>query len=241
VNQPSSLAGEPGARRVAPFLFLLVIGCFFLAFAGVSCNTDATKAGLHSLAGAGGATKSQTASLDTCLDALKNVNVVNYTGWDLVFGKDPSIASLPAACDTGTSVSARDASQVNLGPQALAILGVIAGGLALLWALAGSFGIVRGRTRAIASIIFGIATGALLLLDQQHAHDVLLARITASAGSTVPGFSASTYFNVNPGIGLLIALLLLVAAVLYNIAALIIGEGPAEVVVPAIPEPQPPP
>ena len=39
--------GEPGARRVSPFLFLLVIVCFFLAFAGVSCNTDATKSGLQ--------------------------------------------------------------------------------------------------------------------------------------------------------------------------------------------------
>jgi hypothetical protein len=239
VNQ-GSLVGERGARRVSPLLFVVVIGCFFLAFAGVSCNTDATKAGLHSLAGAGGATKSQTAALDTCLDALKNVNVVSYSGWDLVFGKDPSIALLPPACDTGTTISARDISQLNLGPQALAIVGLIAGGLALLWALAGAFGIVRGRTRALAAIIFGAATGVLLLLDPQHAHDVLLARIAASAGSSVPGFSTSTYFNVNPGIGLVIALILLLAAVLYNVAALTIGEGPAAVEVPESPEPPPP-
>jgi hypothetical protein len=236
---PNSLIGEPGARRVSPLLFVLVIGCFFLAFAGVSCNTDATKAGLHSLTGAGGASKSQTAALDTCLDALKNVNVVSYSGWGLVFGKDPSITSLPSVCDTGTTISARDVSQVNLGPQALALLGLIAGGLALLWALAGSFGIIRGRTRALAAIIFGAATGVLLLLDQQHVHDVLLARIAASAGSSVTGFSASTYFNVNPGIGLVIALILVVVAVLYNIAALVIGEGPAAVEVPAVPEPPP--
>ena len=235
-----SLVGEPGARRVSPLLFIVVIGCFFLAFAGVSCNTDATKAGLHSLAGAGGATKSQTAALDTCLDALRNVNIVSYSGWDLVVGKDPSIASLPSACDTGTTISARDVSQVNLGPQALAILGLIAGGLALLWALAGAFGILPGRTRALAAVVLGVATGALLLLDQQHVHDVLLSRIAASAGSSVPGFSAAAYFNVNPGIGLVIALILLLALVLYNIAALIIGEAPAAVEDPAIPEPPPP-
>jgi hypothetical protein len=229
---------EPGARRVSPLLFLVVIGCFFLAFAGVSCNTDATKAGLHSLAG--GATQSQTAALDTCLDALKNVNIVGYSGWDLVFGKDPSIASLPSACDTGTTISARDVSQVNLGPQALAILGLIAGGLALLWALAGAFGIVPGRTRAAAAVVLGVATGALLLVDQQHVHDVLLSRIAASAGSSVPGFSASAYFNVNPGIGLVIALVLLLVAVLYNTAALIIGEVPGAVEAPAPPEPPPP-
>ena len=237
---PNSLVGEPGARRVSPLLFVLVIGCFFLAFAGVSCNTDATKAGLHSLAGVGGASTSQTAALDTCLDALKNVNVVSYSGWDLVFGRDPSLAALPSVCDTGTTISARDISQVNLGRQALAILGLIAGGLALLWSLAGAFGIVRGRTRALAATVFGGATGALLLLDQQHVHEVLLARIAASAGSSVPGFSASTYFNVNPGIGLVIALVAILVGVLYNIAALVIGEGPAAVEVPAVPE-QPPP
>lgn len=234
-----SLVGEPGARRASPLLFLVVIGCFFLAFAGVSCNTDATKAGLHSLAGTGGATSSQTAALDTCLDALKNVNIVGYSGWDLVFGRDPSIASLPSACDTGTSISARDVSQVNLGPQALAILGLIAGGLALLWALAGAFGIVPGRTRALAAVVLGVATGALLLVDQQHVHDVLLSRIAASAGSSVPGFSAAAYFNVNPGIGLMVALILLLAAVLYNAAALIIGEPPAAIEAP--PDPEPPP
>jgi hypothetical protein len=237
---PNSLLGEPGARRVSPLLFVLVIGCCFLAFAGVSCNTDATKAGLHSLAGSGGASTSQTAALDTCLDALKNVSVVSYSGWDLVFGKDPSLASLPSACDTGTTISARDVSQLNLGPQALAILGLVGGGLGLLWALAGSFGIVRGRTRALASIVFGAATGALLLLDQQHVHDLLLARIAASAGTSVPGFSASAYFNVNPGIGLVIALILVVVAVLYNVAALVIGAGPTAVEVAAAPEPPSP-
>lgn len=235
-----SLIGEPGARRASPLLFLVVVGCFFLVFAGVSCNTDATKAGLHSLAGAGGATKSQTAALDSCLDALKGVNIVGYSGWDLVFGRNPSIAALPSACDTGTTISARDVSQVNLGPQALAILGLIAGGLAVVWALAGAFGIVPGRTRALAAVVLGVATGALLLVDQQHVHDLLLSRIAASAGSSVPGFSAAAYFNVNPGIGLVIALVLLLVAVLYNTAALIIGEAPAAVEEPPVPEPPPP-
>ena len=51
---PRTVVGEPGARRVSPFLFLLVIVCFFLAFAGVSCNTDAAKSGLQGIAGAAG-------------------------------------------------------------------------------------------------------------------------------------------------------------------------------------------
>jgi hypothetical protein len=223
---PRSLVGEPGARRISPFVFLLVVICFFLVFAGVSCNTDATKAGVRSLAGTGGLQTAQTSALDTCLDALRNVDVLSYTGWVLVFGKDPSIASLPSACDTGTSVSARDASQVNLGPQLLAILALVCAGLGLLWVVAGLFGVIRDRSRALAAIAFGIATGTLLLLDQQHVHDVLLARIAASAGASVPGFSAATYFYVNPGLGLVIALVLLAVAVLHNLAALTLGQAP---------------
>jgi hypothetical protein len=224
---PASVAGETGARRVTPALFALVIVCFFLTFSGVSCNTVATKTALQSLAGSGGVSTSQTTVLDVCLNALKDVNIVSYSGWGLVTGRDPSIASLPSACDTGTSLSARDASQVNLGPQLLAILALVSAALGLLWAFAGLFGIVRARSRAVAAIIFGVASGAQLLLDQQRIRDLVLARIAASAGSTIPSFRPASYFNVNPGIGLVIAVVLLAVAVLYNLAALILGEGPA--------------
>jgi hypothetical protein len=233
---PTSLAGETGARRVTPALFVLVIACFFLTFSGVSCNTTATKTALQSLAGSSGVSTSQTAVLDTCLNALKDVNVLTYSGWGLVAGRDPSIASLPAACDTGTSLTARDASQVNLGPQLLAILALISAALGLLWALAGLFGIVRARSRAVAAIIFGVASGAQLLLDQQRIHDLVLARIAASAGSTIPAFRPASYFNVNPGLGLVIAVVVLAVAVLYNLAALMLGEGGASDTVPALPE-----
>jgi hypothetical protein len=237
---PRSLVGETGARRISPFVFLLVILCFFLLFAGVSCNTDATKAGVRALAGTGGVQSTQTTALDTCLDALKNVNVVSYSGWGLVFGTDPSIATLPSACDTGTSVSARDVTEVNVGPQVLTILALVCAALALLWAAAGFLGIIQARSRALAAISFGIAAGTLLILEQQHVHDVLLARIAASAGSSVPGFSAASYFNVNPGIGVVIALILLAVAVIYNFVALFLGEDGADVSVPATPEPTPP-
>jgi hypothetical protein len=222
-----TVLGEPGARRVSPFLFLLVVVCFFLAFAGVSCNTDAAKSGLQSLSGAQGVSGAGAGAIDTCLDSLKGVNVVSYSGWALVFGKDPTVASLPAACDTGTAVTASDAAQVNIGPQLLGILGLVAVALALLCAIAGAFGVARGRSRAFAAMIFGTGSIALLVLDQLHVHDVLLSKIAASAGSSVPGFNATTYFNVNPGVGLVIAVILLALAVLYNIGALIIGDAPA--------------
>jgi hypothetical protein len=235
-----SVLGEPGARRVSPFLFLLVVVCFFLAFAGVSCNTDATKAGLKSLAGSEGVSSADAAALDTCLDSLNGVNIVSYSGWALVFGKDPTITSLPPSCDTGTAVTANDAAQVNIGPQLLGVLSLVAIGLALLCAIAGAFGIARGRSRAFAAVIFGAGSIALLILDQLHVRDILVSKIATSAGSSVPGFNVTSYFNVNPGIGLLVAVILLAVAVLYNIGAMIIGDPPRTAVPAPVPEPPPP-
>lgn len=236
-----SLFGEPGARRISPLLFLLVIVCFFLAFAGVSCNTDATKSGLQSLAGSEGVSSADTAAVDSCLDSLNGVNVVSYSGWALVFGKDPAITSLPPECDTGTAVTATDAAQVNIGPQLLGILGLAAVGLALLCAIAGAFGIARGRSRALAAVIFGSGSIALLVLDQLHVRDVLISKIAASAGSSLPGFSVTSYFNVNPGTGLIIAVIVLAVAVIHNIGAMIIGDVPTPDVITPVPEPPPPP
>ncbi|HEY6468386.1 MAG TPA: hypothetical protein VI434_01335 [Candidatus Dormibacteraeota bacterium] len=243
-----ALLGEPGARRISPFLFLLVVVCFFLAFAGVSCNTDAAKSGLQGLAGAEGVSSADAGAIDSCLDSLKGENVVSYTGWALVFGKDPTITSLPAACDTGTAATAADAGQVNIGPQLLAVLALVAVGLALLCAIAGAFGVARGRSRAFAAVIFGTGSIVLLVLDQLHVSDVLLAKIAASAGSSVPGFNPASYFNVNAGIGLVIAVVVLAVAVLYNIVAMIIGDAPdigdiASVsdTTPMTPVPEPPP
>ncbi|MGA7989641.1 MAG: hypothetical protein WCB51_14730 [Candidatus Dormiibacterota bacterium] len=236
---PRTLLGEPGARRVSPFLFLLVIVCFFLAFAGVSCNTDAAKAGLQGIAGSAGVSTPDATALDTCLDALKGENIVNYSGWVLVFGKDPTIVSLPAQCDTGTAATANDVAEVNIGSQLLAVLALVAIGLALVCAIAGFFGVARGRSRAFAAVTFGAGSGVLLVLDQMHVHDILLSKIAASAGSSVPGFDPTRYFNVNPGIGLVIALILLAVAVVYNIVAMIAGDEPAAPPVPAIPEPPP--
>jgi hypothetical protein len=228
-----ALVGEPGAHRVSPFLFVLVVLCFFLAFAGVSCNTEAAKTGLQAIGSASGVSAADTAAIDACLDALKGKDVVNYSGWNLVFGRNPSITTLPASCETGTDVAANDAAQVNIGPQLLAILGLVSVILALLCALAGSAGLAKGRSRALAVIIFGAGTGVLLVLDHLHVHDLLLAKIAASAGSSVPGFSPTAYFSVDPGLGLVIALVVLAAAVLYNTAALIIGSGPEAVAAPA--------
>jgi len=238
---PATAIGEPGARRVSPFLFLLAIIGFFLVFTGVSCNTDATKSALHALGGSAGITSSQSAALDSCLDSLNGVNFVTYDGWALVFGKDPTVGSLPASCAVNTGpVTRADAAQANVGPQLLAILGLVCAGLAMLTGLIALLGFVRGRSRAMVAVIFGTGSGVLLVLNELHVHDIVLSKIAASAGSSVPGFSPSAYFNVNPGIGLLVVLVILAVAVLYNLIALIVGPGPVAVA-PALPEPQPPP
>ncbi len=164
---------------------------------------------------------------------------MTYNGWALVFGKDPVVGSLPPACAVNTGpVTRADAAQANVGPQLLAILALVSAGLAMLTELAAFLRATAGRSRAMVAVVFAAGSGVLLVLDQLHVHDIVLDRIAASAGSSVPGFSPGTYFNVNPGIGLFVALAILAVAVLYNLVALVIGAGPVTV---APAEPQPPP
>jgi hypothetical protein len=237
---PSTLAGEPGARRVSPFLFLLVILSFFLAFAGVSCNTTATKAAMGSIDASQGVSAAQAAQVNACIDSLGGVNILTYSGWQLAFGKDPVIGSVPPACNQSNAAGA-DTSSANIGPQLLALLALVSIGLGLLLALAGGLGLLAARSRAMVTAIFAAGAGALLILDQVHVHDVLLAKISASQGSSVPGLDPASLFNVNAGAGLLVALVILGLIVLYNVSALIVGGAPAADRPPDSPEPPPKP
>jgi hypothetical protein len=238
----ASIIGEPGARRVSPFIFLLVIVSFFLAFTGVSCNTTATKSAVNALGGSSGLSGTDATALNTCIDSLNGVNILTYSGWQLVFGKDPAIATLPAACAAESSaVTSTDASSANIGSQLLSILGLASVGLGLLFALAGLLGIFTGRSRALVSIIFSTGGGALLVLDQLHIHDILISKIASSAGSNLAGFSPASYFSINFGIGLIVALGLLAIAILYNLIALVVGSGPLPVAVAEPPAAPPPP
>jgi hypothetical protein len=222
---PSTLAGEPGARRVSPFLFLLVILSFFLAFAGVSCNTTATKSAIGSIDASQGVSAAQAAQVSACIDSLGGVNILTYSGWQLAFGKDPVIGSVPPACNQSNAAGA-DTSSANIGPQLLALLALVSIGLGLLLALAGGLGLLTARSRAMVTAIFAAGAGALLILDQVHVHDVLLAKISASQGSSVPGLDPASLFNVNAGTGLLVALVILGLIVLYNLSALLVGGAP---------------
>ena len=146
-----------------------------------------------------------------------------------MFGKDPTIGSVPPrATRTTRPVRATRCRAANIGPQLLAFLGLVCVGPgAALRDSPGSSASLAARSRALVTVIFGAGRGVLLVLDQLHVHDVLLAKIVVER--RVERARASTrrrYFNVNPGIGLLVALVILAVAVLYNLVALIVGAGP---------------
>lgn len=236
---PAALAGEPGARRVSPLLLLLVILSFFLVFAGVSCNTATTRSAIGSIEASQGVSAAETAQVNACIDGLSGVNILTYSGWQLAFGKDPVIGSVPAACNQSTA-AATDTSAANIGPQLLAILGLISVFLALVFAIAGVLGLLAARVRALITAAFAAAAGALLIVDQLHLGDVLHAKIASSQGSSATGvLGIASLFNVNPGIGLVVALVILALAVLYNLAALIVTPASEPVLTPEPPHPAP--
>ncbi len=236
---PSSLVGEPGARRVSPFLFLLVILSFFLAFAGVSCNAAATRSAIASIDTSQGVPATEAAQVTACINALDGLNILTYSGWQLALGKDPVIGSVPAACNQNNAAGA-DTSSANIGPQLLAFLALLSVGLALLLSIAGAFGLLAARSRALVTAIFGAGAGALLIVDHLHVRDVLLSRIASSEGSSVPGLDPASLFSINPGTGLVVALVILALAVLYNVAALIVTPAPAAAAIPESPSSPPP-
>ncbi len=177
----SWLVGEPGARRVSPFLLLLVILTFFLAFTGVSCNAATTKSEIASIDASQGLSGAQAAQVSECLDALNGVNILTYSGWQLTLGKNPVIGSVPAACNQNNAAGA-DTSSANIGPQLLALFALVSIGFALLFSSAGLLGLLAARSRAFVTAVFAAGAGALLILDQFHVRDVLLAKISSSSG-----------------------------------------------------------
>ncbi len=238
---PRSLFGEPGARRVSPVLLLLVILSFFLVFAGVSCNPTTTRAAISSIESTQGVTGAQAAQVNACVNALGSANILTYSGWQIAFGKNPAVGPVPAACNQNNAAGA-DTSSANIGPQLLAFLALISVFLALLTSMLGVLGLVAARSRSLVTAIFAAGAGGLLILDHFHVRDALLSKISSSEGTSIPGLDPASLFNINAGIGLIMALVILAVAVVYNVAALIVKPVPAGVAV-AIPDSpeQPPP
>ncbi len=238
---PRSLFGEPGARRVSPVLLLLVILSFFLVFAGVSCNPTTTRAAISSIDATQGVTGAQAAQVNACVNALGSTNILTYSGWQIAFGKNPVVGSVPAACNQNNAAGA-DTSSANIGPQLLAFLALISVFLALLTSMLGVLGLVTARSRSLVTAIFAAGAGGLLILDHFHVRDALLSKISSSEGTSIPGLDPVSLFNINAGIGLIVALVILAVTVVYNVAALIVKPVPAGVgvAIPDSPERPPP-
>lgn len=238
---PRSLFGELGARRVSPVLLLLVILSFFLVFAGVSCNPTTTRAAISSIDATQGVTGAQAAQVNACVNALGSTNILTYSGWQIAFGKNPVVGSVPAACNQNNAAGA-DTSSANIGPQLLAFLALISVFLALLTSMLGVLGLVTARSRSLVTAIFAAGAGGLLILDHFHVRDALLSKISSSEGTSIPGLDPVSLFNINAGIGLIVALVILAVTVVYNVAALLVKPVPAGVAIaiPNSPE-QPPP
>jgi hypothetical protein len=166
-------------------------------------------------------TAAQGAQVVACINSLNGVNILTYNGWQLAFGTDPVIGTVPAACNQNNAAGT-DTSSANIGPQLLAFLALLSVILGLIFASAGFLGLLAARSRALVTSIFAAGAGALLILDQFHVRDVLLSKISASEGSSVPGIDPSSLFSINPGTGLLVAVVILAVALLYNISALVI-------------------
>jgi len=236
-----SLLGEPGARRVSPLLLLLVILSFFLVFAGVSCNPTTTRAAISSIDATQGVTGAQAAQVNACVNALGSTNILTYSGWQVAFGKNPVVGSVPAACNQNNAAGA-DTSSANIGPQLLAFLALISVFLALLTSILGVLGLVAARSRSLVTAIFAAGAGVLIILDHFHVRDALLSKISSSEGTSIPGLDPASLFNINAGIGLIVALVILAVTVVYNVAALIVTPVPAVTAGVAIPDsPERPP
>ena len=237
---PRSLFGEPGARRVSPVLLLLVILSFFLVFAGVSCNPTTTRAAISSIDATQGVTGAQAAQVNACVNALGSTNILTYSGWQIAFGKNPVVGSVPAACNQNNAAGA-DTSSANIGPQLLAFLALISVFLALLTSMLGVLGLMAARSRSLVTAIFAAGAGGLLILDHFHVRDALLSKISSSEGTSIPGLDPVSLFNINAGIGLIVALVILAVTVVYNVAALIAQPVPAGVGVAMPDSPERPP
>ena len=241
---------ERNARRISPAFLVAALVCFFFTFAGVSCNVQVARPALEGIASLGGSGSSvNQAELERCLNALENVNLISYSGFNLVFGTAPTALSAPpSGCPqngSGSLPSGQSAvptsGEVGLGVQPLAlsafialVVGVIAGGLGLL-------GLLRPPLRGLLATLLAMAGFITVLLEQSHLQGAIVDKLSAtSAGAGAP-FSIASFFNVDNGLAYVIALILLGLAALYNATVAFFGgaQPVAEANPPPAAQPEP--
>jgi len=262
----TSIAAEPAARRFSPALFALAAVCFFLTFAGVSCNTGAVRSAAESAARLGGGqVPGGAAGVDACVNAFGGVNLVSYSGFNLAFGSNPSVNSSfePDACralggnaSVPSPASSLAASKLNVGAQPFALAAFVLIILAIVAGLFGLGGVLSAAVRSALAAAAGLAGLILLLVAQAGVHDAVINRLSAEAGPSgalVAG-SVGSYFDISAGIGFILAEVVLALVVLLNVAALLVrpegamtpqpaepvGPGPPTMMLP-LPPPAPPP
>lgn len=231
------------SRIVSPLFFAGALVCFFFTFAGVSCNTVKAKQAVSAFAGQSGVAPfapAAAAGLDRCIDSLRDVTIVSYSGVSLAFGGRPSVlSSVPAACSaTPVGASTSNASaQASIGVQPLALVAFIAVLAGILGGLVFLLLAARDRLRIVVAMTCALVAFLLLLLEQVRVHTVILDRANVIAAGGGAPFSVADYFHVDDGAAWFVALILLAAGVLYLVASFMILPAIVEVASP----PQPPP
>src|SRR5579864_5947216 len=175
--RPADIVQERQARRISPAFFVAALVCFFFTFAGVSCNTSSARSALQGIASLGGSSSGvNQAQLDQCLNALENVNLISYSGFNLAFGTAPgALTSPPSGCPQNGSTSLPSsqsavptAGAVGLGVQPLALSAFIAIVLALIVGALGVLGMLRGPLRGLITTLLAMAGFITVLLEQSH-------------------------------------------------------------------------
>lgn len=231
----ASIIEERTVRRLSPFFFIGAVICFFFAFAGVSCNTDAARTTLHGLEGLGGnPAGTNAATIDHCVTALQGYTIATYSGFNLVLGGSPTVLTKsPPGCPPNAisslpgGGSVTSGNQVNIGLQPLALAAFIAVAIGVLVTEFGFFGLLRAPFRGVLTTLLGVAGIVALVIEQAHLQGAITAKIgsvTAGVGAT---FNVASYFVVSNEPAYYVALALLGVAALYNaVSAFFVVSGP---------------
>ena len=240
---------EKTARRISPLFFLAAVGAFFLAFAGVSCNTSTAKTLLGGASQALGGNPAQAQQANACLDALNGYNLATYSGADLAFGNAPTVASsAPAPCNEAGNGSFNPSSSKpaagRLGIQPLELIGLIVAAAGALLTIAFFIRSPRARVRSLLTALVAAAGVALLIIGQLQAAKAITDKIASTSSnstSSLPvSINVSDYLNVNPALGFWIAVAVLGVAVLFNLLAAAVPYGGGQLAAAGAPEPPAP-
>jgi hypothetical protein len=202
---------------------------------------------------------SETQALTGCLNSLNNYTIATYSGVNLAAGSAPSAGGgTPSGCaalaEAESSIpTAVPAGQGGIGVQPLLLAALAAMLLGLLLSL------TRFALRGLAVAASAIAAVILLLVEQGQVSSQILDRISNASFGSLSGLlpsgagglggevsnylttSLNSYYTVTVGIGLILALIALGVAGVYNLGAqLVVLLSPGAPAATTPPSPWPP-